>query len=155
MKKLTLSIDFDGTIAHEEYPDIGDPLPGAKQVINTLYEMGHIIIINSCRAGKYEQKMKEYLYKNGIKHHFVNENPPWRIEQYEGLDCRKIGADYYIDDRNLFSREINWPDIFSEIMKLCRKPGDMIPVHTCEAEAAAAGELVLPCKAYPSNHTNP
>ena len=31
----------------------------------------------------------------------VNENLPERIALYNN-DCRKIGADYYIDDKNLF-----------------------------------------------------
>lgn len=141
MKILTLSIDFDGTIVFEKYPGIGELIPGAKEAINTLHDMGHIIIINSCRAGPYEEQMKQYLYTAEIKHHFVNENPSWRIEQYEGLDSRKIGADYYIDDRNLFTREINWQDIFSEILKLCREPGDKIPDLTCEAAAASTIDL--------------
>jgi len=61
MKLLTISVDFDGTIAYEEYPDIGNPIPGAIEAINTLYDMGHTIIINSCRAGEHEQKMKNFF----------------------------------------------------------------------------------------------
>ena len=29
---------------------------------------------------------------------YINENVPERIQRY-GLDCRKIGADIYLDDR--------------------------------------------------------
>ena len=135
MKILTIAVDFDGTIAEEDYPAIGNPIPGAIETINTLHEMGHIIIINSCRAGEHEEKMKNFLYLNGVKHHYVNENPEWRVKLY-GIDCRKIGADLYIDDRNIFTREINWPEIYAEIMSRCIEPGDQVPEIFEAAEEA-------------------
>lgn len=120
MERLTIAIDFDGTIVKEKYPGFGDPIPGAKEAINSLYEMGHEIIINSCRAGIHQENMINYLQQAGIFYHHVNENPAWRIELYK-LDCRKIGADVYIDDRNIFCREINWNEIYLEILNKCRE----------------------------------
>ncbi len=35
-----------------------------------------------------------------------NENLPERIAQYDG-DCRKISADYYFDDKNMFKEVRN------------------------------------------------
>jgi hydroxymethylpyrimidine pyrophosphatase-like HAD family hydrolase len=116
MKILTIAVDFDGTIIYENYPALGDPVPGAKEAINALFDMGHTIIINSCRSGPHEDLMREYLHTTGINYHHINENPAWRIEKY-GLDCRKIGADLYIDDRNIFCQEIYWPEIFAEIIR--------------------------------------
>lgn len=55
---MIISIDFDGTIVRERWPDIGSPLPGALAAIRKLHAAGHTIIINSCRAGaaeKYQQ----------------------------------------------------------------------------------------------------
>jgi hypothetical protein len=35
-----------------------------------------------------------------------NENLPERIAEYGG-DCRKISADFYVDDKNLFMEGVN------------------------------------------------
>jgi len=51
---MIISIDFDGTIVRERWPDIGAPLPGALAAIRKLHAAGHTIIINSCRAGAAE-----------------------------------------------------------------------------------------------------
>jgi len=110
MNKLVLAVDFDGTIASENYPDIGTLKRGAKETINSWYDSGHTIIINSCRSGKYEIDMIEFLETNGIKYHEVNNNSPHRIDLY-ARDCRKIGADIYIDDKNCFDKVVLWKEI--------------------------------------------
>ena len=111
---LIFAIDFDGVIVEERYPAIGPLLPGAKETILWLYGEGHWIIINSCRTGMEEQEMVEFLRDQGIPFHTANQNLPHRIEMY-GNDCRKIGADVYIDDRSVFSEGIDWMDIRSRL----------------------------------------
>lgn len=111
--KLTLAIDFDATIVVEEYPNIGPLLPQAKKYINKLYEQGYYIIINTCRANDQELEAEDFLYKEGIHFHKLNENQPGRILQY-GTDCRKISADLYIDDKNLGTLP-NWKTIYKLI----------------------------------------
>ena len=122
MKKLVIAVDFDGTIVTNKYPDIGYLKRNAKKVINELYDAGHEIIINSCRQGKEEQDMIDFLKQMGIKYSAVNENLGYRIEEY-GNDCRKIGADVYIDDKEYSHSVICWNDIRYHIMrKANRKP---------------------------------
>ena len=100
MKKLIISIDFDGVVVTEVYPGIGELMSGARDNINELYK-DHTIIINTCRAGDYERDCKAFLDSNGINYHYLNENSLERISQYN-TDTRKISADIYIDDKNLF-----------------------------------------------------
>jgi len=104
MNKLIIAIDFDKTIVnHNDDYKITGLLPGAKEVINWLYELGHYIIIWTCRSGDYEKEAKRYLDDNGIKYHKINEN-------YEDLDFetgRKIFYDILIDDKNL-GLKIDW-----------------------------------------------
>jgi hypothetical protein len=109
--ELFLAIDFDGTIVEHQFPRIGTILPDAKETINRLYEEGHKIIIWTCRNNtepshypdpNWEQapltEVVNFLRRNGIKFHSINENHPdigfW-------LESRKVFADVYIDDRNL------------------------------------------------------
>ena len=122
MKKLVIAIDFDGTIVTNKYPDIGYLKRNAKKVINELFDEGHNIIINSCRQGREEREMVEFLIDNEIKFDGVNENLGYRIEEY-GNDCRKIGADIYIDDKAYPCNIINWNEIYRFVScKANRKP---------------------------------
>lgn len=110
---MTISIDFDGTIVTHMYPEIGLLLPYAKEIINTLYEEGHTIIINTCRAGKFEGDAEAFLIENEINFHWINCNTPEKITEFK-QDCRKISADIYIDDKNLGGIP-SWPDIYNII----------------------------------------
>ena len=122
MKKLVIAIDFDGTIVTNKYPDIGYLKRNAKDVINKLYNQGHDIIINSCRQGKEEREMVEFLLDNEIMFDEINENLCYRIEEYNN-DCRKIGADVYIDDKAYPCNIMNWNEIYRFITrKANRKP---------------------------------
>lgn len=111
MKQFVLAIDFDGTIVDDGYPNIGELKLDAKYYINKLFGEGHWIIINTCRSGKFENDVIEFLNNNDIKFHEINRNLQHRIELYK-RDCRKIGADIYIDDRNIECNGIIWKDIY-------------------------------------------
>ena len=114
---MIISIDFDGTIVRERWPDIGSPLPGALAAIRKLHAAGHTIIINSCRAGAAEDAMRQWLAEHlpGCID-YINENDPKRCALFGG-DCRKISADVYIDDKGIFCDGIYWTEILYEIRK--------------------------------------
>ena len=96
---MHISLDCDGTIWEDKYPDVGDLLPMAKETINYWHSRSHTIIINTCRALHYAENAKNYLIANGIKFDFFNENDTKLIQKY-GTDTRKISADAYIDDKS-------------------------------------------------------
>lgn len=101
MKKLVFAIDFDGTLVENKYPEIG---PIKQDVVNKLKELqsqGHAFILWTCREGKFLIEALEILEKNDLHFDAINANPQYRIEMFNGSDCRKIGADYYIDDKAL------------------------------------------------------
>lgn len=112
-KKFILAIDFDGTIATASFPEVGTLREGAYEIINQLYKEGHKIIINTCRSGKYEGMAEDFLKENDIPYHFINTNLPELITEY-GNDCRKISADFYIDDKCLMGLP-SWGEIYSII----------------------------------------
>ena len=99
--ELVISIDFDGVIVEDAWPEVGDIIPGARETIRKWYDVdGHWIIINSCRTGDELEAMIGVLNYYKIPFDAINENLAWRIAQY-GTDPRKIGADIYIDDHNI------------------------------------------------------
>jgi len=97
-KHLIICIDFDGTIVEHSYPEIGDPLPQAIEVIKEIQQAGHKIILWTCREGNTLQQAVDFCRKHDIEFDGVNE----AINDFreEGLK-RKPFADYYIDDRNI------------------------------------------------------
>ena len=102
MRKLTIAVDFDGTIVTQNWPHIGDLIPGALPALQEWTARGHTIIIWTCRAGKQLDECKAWLKAHRIPYHHVNANTIERIQAYGG-DTRKVSADLYIDDKALCS----------------------------------------------------
>lgn len=113
---MIFGIDFDGTIVEANYPSIGALKPNAKKIINQLFDEGHDIVINTCRAGIFEGEAYKFLNENGIKYTFVNSNLPRLIEEFK-QDCRKISADVYIDDKQLGGIPDDWDEIYELIQR--------------------------------------
>lgn len=104
IKDKVIAIDFDNTITEGNfYPKIGNLRKNAKEVINELYK-NNIICIWTCREGKELDNAYRFLNLKKIKFHYINSSP------YDSLNfnMRKIIADYYIDDHNIFCEEIDW-----------------------------------------------
>lgn len=97
---MRIAIDFDGTIVEDAYPYIGKLKEDAVYTINKWHALGHYIIINSCRAQEYEANMKSFLLGNKIPFDYINCNLPADIKKF-GMDCRKISADIYVDDKQV------------------------------------------------------
>ena len=101
---MIIAIDFDGTITKcpSSYPECDELSPNCTEVIKWLYDEGHILKLNTCRARGQLKKAIEFMKEKDILKYFsfINENCPKEIE-YFGGDCRKISADVYIDDKNL------------------------------------------------------
>jgi hypothetical protein len=103
---ISIAIDFDGTIVDHKYPEIGDIKPGAADVIRKLYIAGHDIIIWTCRyLEKDLEAMRNFLYQNSIPYNNINENS-FNLKGF--WPVKKIYADVYIDDRNIFMEKIDW-----------------------------------------------
>lgn len=112
-RPIILGIDFDGTIVEHEFPSIGSLKPMAKTVINQLHSEGYQIVIWTCRAGQYEQDVRDFLTANEIWFDKINENSDY-VEFDTG---RKIYGDLYIDDRGIFvdNRAIDWLEVYRYI----------------------------------------
>ena len=92
---MIIAIDFDGTIVKHEYPEIGELVPLAKEVINTLIYNGHKCFLYTMRSDKTLIEAKNFCISNGIKLCGWNESP----EQFS-LSPKQY-ANIYIDDAAL------------------------------------------------------
>lgn len=108
-RKLTIAVDFDGTIVEHKYPKIGKELPFAFETLKALQAKGHRLILWTYRAGKELEEAVEYCKENKIEFFAINKNYP--EEEYDDSLSRKILADIYIDDRN-FGGMPDWTYIY-------------------------------------------
>ena len=111
MNKVAI-IDFDGTITHFSYPEMGDPQPGVKEALQKIKDMGYEIHIASCRTNHELKKypidrtmqvraMEEYLNEHEIPYDVVLNND------------KALGV-WYIDDRGIGFRG-DWSKVVEEI----------------------------------------
>ena len=93
------AIDFDGTIAETEWPEIIGPRMGTVEFIRELQERGDQWILWTMREGKHLAAAIAWLKGLGLNPDAVNDNLPELKEKW-GNNPRKPFADVYIDDHN-------------------------------------------------------
>jgi len=99
----TIAVDFDGTLCKMDWPGIGEPIEQTINMILKAKELDCKVILWTCREGARLQDAVEWCRLQGIEFDAVNENLQEWIDVY-GNDCRKVGADLYIDDKALRMR---------------------------------------------------
>ena len=92
------AVDFDGTLCEDKWPEIGTANDKLIGYLIGRRQQGEKVILWTCRNGELLRKAVEWCRGHGLEFDAVNENLPERIEFFGG-DCRKVGADVYIDDR--------------------------------------------------------
>jgi len=107
--RLTIAIDFDGTIVEDNYPNIGKPRIFAFETLKKLQEDGHRLILWTYRSGLRLEETVDFCESNGIKFYAVNKSFP--EEQFDYTKSRKIHADLFIDDRNI-GGVLGWGEIY-------------------------------------------
>lgn len=93
------AVDFDGTLHDREYPELGEPNTELFQFLIHRQQSGDKIILWTCREGDLLQEAVIYCRANGLEFDAINDNIHENKEKYKN-NCRKVNADYYIDDRN-------------------------------------------------------
>lgn len=101
----SVSVDFDGCLSKKDiYPDVDESSLDSDliEALKSWQRDGGVVILNTARrrSNKTIYPALRALKKHGFTPDYVNENIKEGIDKWG--DCRKIVADYYIDDRNIF-----------------------------------------------------
>jgi len=115
---MIIAVDFDGTIVEHRYPLIGKALPNSFKVLKKLKAEGHILILWTYRSGDELNDAIKYCKKNGLEFYAVNNNS--KDEDFDISNSRKIYADLYIDDRNLFDLP-EWNTIYQMVREIAEQ----------------------------------
>lgn len=119
MKSEIFAVDFDGTLCEEAWPGIGEPIHEMINWIKQLKQMGHKVILWTCREGTLLVDAIVWCADHGIFFDAVNDNLEENINRF-GNNCRKIFAHYYIDNRAVYPSGL--PFIFEKSKHLKTKP---------------------------------
>lgn len=111
-----IAVDFDDTIAKTVYPRIISPIPETIDFLRKAKAKGAEMILNTCREGKELKDALDWCKENNVPIDRANENSPERVKIW-GNDCRKIGADLYIDDKacSLWHDRRDWTDLIASL----------------------------------------
>ena len=103
---MIVAIDFDNTLIDSiDYPSVNYTLmPYAREAITNLHNMGVEFRMNTSRTGWFRIPVMFFVWKEKLP-----------IKTY--LFNKKVRADLYVDDSNLFCNEIDWKKIEKEIIK--------------------------------------
>jgi len=97
---MILAIDFDGTLVSEAFPDIGIPDIHLIDAFIGAKKKGYTLILYTCRCSNKLSEAISLCDEYGLFFDKINEN----IDNDEfPEDSRKIGADFYYDNRSF-----NW-----------------------------------------------
>lgn len=107
---MIIAVDFDGTIVHDRYPEIGEAREGAVETIKKLKAEGYHLILWTCRNGLDLARAVAWCAERGIRFDAINQNLRSNIRQYGG-DTRKVSASIYIDDR-MAAELPHWEEIY-------------------------------------------
>lgn len=95
IKPISIGLDFDSTIAYNDYPFLGEAIPGAIETIKKLQSAGHTLILITMRENHLLDQAVEFLLGHGIEMKYKNCNPEFET------GSRKIYCQCFIDDHNL------------------------------------------------------
>lgn len=146
-----IAVDFDGTLCSDEFPEIGRPNTYLISLLKRLKaDYGVKLILWTNREGELLEKAVKACEGWGITFDAVNANLPERMAKY-GNDCRKVGADLYIDDKAitpsdfLFSN-ITWDvkDSFTTLPDTNDTGGASVDLNTQKAPTVTYDEDELP-----------
>lgn len=96
---MIIAVDFDGTIARSDYPDIKGEMPYAGEVLRRLHASGHYIILWTCRCGDRLLDALNWLLEHKIPFDRINDHNPDNVRLY-GEGGNKVYAHCYVDDKN-------------------------------------------------------
>lgn len=92
---VTIAVDFDGTLVHEDEQGFYHLMEGAKDAMDSLRAQGFKLVIHTCRTGiaTAEGRLAQEIaiIRQALEHFEI----PFD-EIYAG---EKMVADFYIDDR--------------------------------------------------------
>ncbi len=108
----TIAVDFDNTLANLDAEGNVWPVDGARDAMISLRQMGHVIVIHTCRTTEAiaaHRLPEEIAFIEDFLNHF-------QIPFDQVFVGPKLIADAYVDDRAVAFRG-DWPDTLANLIR--------------------------------------
>jgi len=108
---MIIAVDFDGILCENTFPEIGEPCYDMISAVREALDRGHEVILWTSRVDERLSEALAWCEDRGLRFTAVNDNAPSNKQMYEHLypnGTRKVYADIYIDDHNLFFIRANF-----------------------------------------------
>lgn len=99
-----IAVDFDGTLAINQYPDIGLPNMAVIDRLKEEIAYGAKVILWTCRDGNALKEAVAACARWGLTFDAINDNLPV-VKALYGSNPRKVTATEYWDDRGVNTTE--------------------------------------------------
>lgn len=93
------SVDFDGTLAADAWPGIGEANTTLIEIMKQCRREGDKVILNTVREGKELEEALAWCEERGLVFDAVNDNLDELVTLW-GYNPRKVAAHVYVDDHN-------------------------------------------------------
>lgn len=121
---MIIGLDFDDTVMTNNYPYLGEPIPGALKWIRKWQDEGAKIVLCTMRSGKSLERAAQYLESNGVELYGLNETPT----QKKWTESPKPYAHIYIDDRSFGTPlvpfdghgVVDWENVGPSVMEILK-----------------------------------
>ena len=110
-------VDFDGTLCEFSYPDMGPPMPGARQFMYNLLERELLPVIYTCRMSPMLYTVEQRAAAADAIHAWCEENDI----PYHAIDSGENGKRLClanVDDHGVHASRNNWDIVLWHIDKL-------------------------------------
>ena len=91
---MKIAVDFDGTCVDHCFPEVGESVPQAVEVLQDLKDAGHQIFLFTMRSGLYLEDAIEWFHDSKIILNGIQSDP----DQISWTKSPKCYAKVYIDD---------------------------------------------------------
>ena len=97
-RPTAVAVDFDGCLVTNKWPEMGEPNQTLIESLIVLRYYGAQLILWTNREGELLDQAVAFCKEQGLEFDAVNDNlPSWQA--MFGNNTRKVGADYYLDDK--------------------------------------------------------
>jgi len=105
-EKKRIVVDFDGTIAHDKYPNVGDPMPGVKRALEALKDAGYEIIIFTCRLTDRKptekeaekERIEKWMKDHGIPFSYIDDGTNGKPRSEYTIDNKALNYGGHTND---------------------------------------------------------
>lgn len=119
---LDVLLDFDGTLADFEYPELGEPRPGALEFVQWLVTQGlHPVIWSSRMSRSHNTESKCKSETERIRYWLNKHGFPTECSIDGGVVGKRLAL-CYLDDRGVACDDsVPWPDVQARVQHIHKR----------------------------------